>query len=81
MALLRADVDPLVIWMVGRWKSWAMMRYLHQTATSASDFAARMLISGNFTITTYPTPPADTVTIVAPLLTDESDHQHLVNAN
>ena len=67
--------------MVGRWKSWAMMRYLHQTATSASDFAARMLISGNFTITTHPTLPADAVTVVTPLLIEESDYQLLVNVH
>ena len=58
-----------------------MTRYLHQTATSASDFAARMFASGNFTITTHPTLPANTATIVAPLLIDESDCQLLVNAN
>ena len=81
MALLQAGVNPLVIRMVGRWKSWAMMRYLHQTAKSASDFAARMLASGNFTITTHPALPADTATVVAPLLTEESDYQLLVTAN
>ena len=67
--------------MVGRWKSWAMTRYLHQTATSARDSAAQMLVSGNFAITTHPTLPADTATVVAPLLTEESDYQLLVNAN
>ena len=81
MALLRAGVDPLAIRMVGRWKSWAMMRYLHRTATSTNDFAAQMLASGHFAITTHPTPPADTATIVAPLPTEESDHQLLVSAN
>ena len=39
-----------------------------------------MLLSGNFTITTHPTLPANTATVVAPLLTEESDHQLLVNA-
>ena len=81
MALLQAGVNPLVIQMVGHWKSWAMMRYLHRTATSTSDFAAQMLASGHFAITTHPALPADTATIVAPLLTDESDYQLLVNAN
>ena len=81
MALLRAGVNPLVIQMVGSWKSWAMTRCLHRTATSANDFAAQMLASGHFAITTHPTLPADTATIVAPLLTDESDYQRLVNAN
>ena len=81
MALLQAGVDPLVIWMVGRWKSWAMTCYLHQTATSASDFAARMLASGIFTITTHPTLPADAATLVTPLLAEEKDYQLLVNAH
>ena len=81
MASLQAGIDFLVIRMVGRWKSWAMTCYLRQTATSARDLAARMLVSGNFAITTHPTLPADTATIVAPLLTEESDHQLLVNAN
>jgi len=80
MALLRADVDPLIIRMVGRWKSWAMIRYLHRTATATHDFAARMLTSGNFTITTHPTLPADAVNLIAPLHVDETDHQLLVNA-
>ena len=80
MALLWAGIDPLIIRMVGCWKSWAMMHYLHQTATATHDLAARMLVSGNFTITTHPTLPADTVTVVAPLLIEESDCQLLVSA-
>ena len=58
-----------------------MTCYLHRTATSTSDFDARMLASGNFAITTHPTLPADTATVVAPLLTEESDYQLLANAN
>ena len=58
-----------------------MMCYLHQTATSTRDLAAQMLASGNFTITTHPTLPADAVTLVAPLLVDERDHQLFVNAH
>ena len=81
MAWLRADVNPLVIWMVGRWKSWAMTRHLHHTATSASDFAAQMLVSGNFTITTHSALPANTTTVVTPLLIEENDYQLLVNAH
>ena len=57
------------------------MRYLHHTATSTTDLAAWMLASGNFAITTHLTLPADTATVVAPLLTEESDYQLLVNAN
>ena len=40
-----------------------------------------MLTSGNFAITTHPALPANTATIVAPLLTDESDCQLLVNVH
>ena len=39
-----------------------------------------MLVSGNFAITTHPTLPANTVTVVAPLLMEESDYQLFVNA-
>ena len=67
--------------MVGRWKSWAMMHYLYQTATSARDLAAQMLASGNFTITTHPTLPENAATLVAPLLIEESDYQLLVIAH
>ena len=58
-----------------------MICYLYQTATSARDLAAQMLVSGNFTITTHPTLPADAATVVAPLLTEESDYLLLVNAH
>ena len=81
MASLQAGVNPLVIWMVGGWKSWAMMHCLHRTATSDSDFAAQMLISSNFTITTHLTLPANTATVVTPLLTEESDYQLRVNVH
>ena len=40
-----------------------------------------MLVSGNFAITIHPALPANAATIVAPLLTEESDHQLLVNAH
>ena len=58
-----------------------LAQLLSKTSTSTSDFDAQMLISSNFAITTHPTPPADTATVVAPLLTEESDYQLLVNAN
>ena len=80
MALLWAGIDPLIIRMVGRWKSWAMICHLHRTATETHDFAARMLASGNFAINTHPASPADAVNLVAPLHVDETDHQLLVNA-
>ena len=81
MALLQAGINPLVIWMVGHWKSWAMARCLHRAATSTRDLAAWMLVFGNFAITTHPALPDDAATVVAPLLTEESDYQLLIDAN
>jgi hypothetical protein len=61
MALLRANVDPTVIQLVGRWKSWAMIQYLHKSATETNDLAARMVIGGNYSLTTHAVLPQDTV--------------------
>ena len=80
MASLWTGVDPLIIRMVGHWKSWAMVCYLHQTATTACDLATWMLKSGNFAIATCPALPADAATLVTPLHVDKRDHQFLVNA-
>ncbi len=65
MALLRARVDPTVIQMVGRWKSWTMIRYLHKSATVTTDLAARMMIGGNYALTNHATLPADAITLLA----------------
>jgi hypothetical protein len=65
MALLRARVDPTVIQMVGRWKSWTMIRYLHKSATVTTDLAARMMIGGNFSLTNHATHPPDAITLLA----------------
>jgi hypothetical protein len=64
MALLRADVDPLVIRLMGRWKSDVMIRYLHRSTLDTSDLSSRMLSGGNFVIPQHQQLPAD----VAPLL-------------
>ena len=50
MALLRADVDPTVIRLMGRWKSDVMLQYLHRSALSTEDLSARMLTGGEFVI-------------------------------
>lgn len=65
MALLRSRVDPTVIRMVGRWKSWAMIRYLHKSATETNDLAARMVIGGNYSLTTHAFLPQDAVYLLA----------------
>jgi hypothetical protein len=65
MALLRARVDPTVIQMVGRWKSWTMIRYLHKSATVTTDLAARMMIGGHYALTNHATLPADAITLLA----------------
>jgi len=59
MALLRAKVDDSTIRMMGRWKSWAMLRYLHRSATDTTTFARRMIPGGTFTIARHATLPAD----------------------
>ena len=64
MALLRAKVDPVLIRLQGRWKSWTMIRYLHRSATDTSDFATRMLEGGNYVISTHATIPDDVASIV-----------------
>eukprot|EP00978_Attheya_sp_CCMP212_P048708 scaffold563816_cov169-Attheya_sp.AAC.1 len=49
MALLCARVDPDWIQLMGRWKSDAMLDYLHvQAAPIMQDFAARMLNGGHY---------------------------------
>jgi len=53
MALLCGNVDPDKIRLLGRWKSDAMLRYLHvQTLPLSYLFSERMIAHGNFTL--YP---------------------------
>ena len=52
MALLRAKVDDSTIHMMGCWKSWAMLRYLHCSATDTTTFACCMTLAA-------PTPSPD----------------------
>jgi hypothetical protein len=67
MALLCARVDPDWIQLMGRWKSDAMLDYLHvQAAPIMQDFAARMLNGGHYSFRPgqhhVPLPPEHTVT-------------------
>ena len=67
MALLRADVDPLVVRLMGRWKSDVMIQYLHRSALDTSDLSARMLTGGNFVIPQHQHLPADVAPLLGPL--------------
>ena len=68
MALLRAGVDPLQAQMMGRWKSWAMLEYLHNEALDTSSFAARMVKGGTFILPKHQTIPSDVLPLVQPYL-------------
>jgi hypothetical protein len=49
MAMLCARIDPLTIQLLGRWRSDAMLRYLHvQAAPLTNDIASRMLQGGQY---------------------------------
>ena len=61
MSLLRADIDPVAIRLQGRWKSWAMMEYLHKDAVDTQQFASAMLANGSFTIAAHAALPQDTL--------------------
>lgn len=64
MALLRARVDPSIIRLVGRWKSWTMLRYLHRSATETTEYAQRMLDSATYVLSTHATLPDDAVSLI-----------------
>ena len=70
MALLRAKVDTTEIRLMGRWKSWAMLQYLHRSALTTTDFAERMLTGGTFTISRHAKLPLpnDALSFLAPVL-------------
>jgi hypothetical protein len=59
MALLRARVDSCIIRLLGRWKSWAMLEYLHRSATNTTPYAQMMMAGGRYTIDRHATLPAD----------------------
>ena len=67
MALLCGKVDADTIRLLGRWKSDAMIRYLHaQAIPLIRDLAATILTHGNFTLL----PGSDVTTHVAQTLAD-----------
>jgi hypothetical protein len=66
MALLRANVDPTVVQIMGRWKSDAMIRYLHRSTLDTSDLSARMLTGGNFVIPQHQQLPANVAPALGP---------------
>jgi hypothetical protein len=59
MALLRARVDSCIIRLLGHWKSWAMLEYLHRSATNTTPYAQMMMAGGRYTIDRHATLPAD----------------------
>lgn len=65
MALLCAQVDPILIKLVGRWHSDEMLHYLHlQAVGSMQALASRMLLGGDFKLL----PNQDIPLAAAPLL-------------
>lgn len=51
MALLLSDVDSNIIQLIGRWRSDAMLRYLHvQAAPLMQDYSRRMLDGGQYNL-------------------------------
>jgi len=62
MALLHAKVDDSMIQMMGHWKSWAMLQYLHRSATETTSFAQRMITGGTYIIECHALLPADVIT-------------------
>jgi hypothetical protein len=60
MSLFCANVDSSRIRLLGRWNSWAMLRYLHlQARPTMSGFARRMLIGGRFDLLPPAAAPPD----------------------
>ena len=59
MALLRARVDSSTTRLLGRWKSWTMLRYLHRSAMHTTDFAQRMLAGGTYVLSKHAIIPDD----------------------
>jgi hypothetical protein len=64
MALLRARVDPVLIRLLGRWKSWTMLRYLHRSATETTHFAQQMLDNSTYVLSEHATLPDDVIALI-----------------
>ena len=59
MALLRAGVDSTETRLMGRWRSWAMIEYLHRCAFDTTTFATRMLDGGTYVLQRHAYLPED----------------------
>jgi len=70
MALVRACIPATDARLMGRWKSWTMLQYLHKSALDTSTYASRMLTGGNFVIPKHQFLPADALSILGPILDD-----------
>jgi hypothetical protein len=64
MAFPRSNVDPVLIRLQGRWKSWTMIRYLHHSATNTSDFTTKMISGGTYVISEHATLPNDVPSLI-----------------
>lgn len=73
MALFRAKISATNIKLAGRWKSWAMLDYLHSTGTDTTPFAQQMLNCGAFILNKHrPYPlPDDAIHIMKPYIEAE----------
>ena len=65
MALLRSGIDDTLIRLQGRWKSWAMLEYLHRSATDTSEYAQLMVQGGTYVISRHETIPSDVAAILS----------------
>jgi hypothetical protein len=72
MALLCARVNPLLVQLIGRWRSNVMLRYLHLQATNMHDLASRILSGGNFKLLPNQTLPSKAVVLLSSCPTAES---------
>ena len=70
MALFRANLSRTNMQLMGRWRSWAMLEYLHRAGTDTSSFASKMLQFGSFKLNKHsPLPlPPDVIPIVQPFV-------------
>jgi hypothetical protein len=67
-ALLRSGFSPLDARLMGRWKSWAMIEYLHNSVLDTSAYASKMLAHGDFVIPPHQKLPSDVLAMVQPFL-------------
>jgi hypothetical protein len=67
-ALLRSGFSPLDARLMGRWRSWAMIEYLHNSVLDTSAYASKMLAHGDFLIPPHQKLPSDVLAMVQPFL-------------